>query len=814
VLKQKLMRTNKYLCIHGHFYQPPRENAWLETVELQDSAQPFHDWNERINFECYAPNRAARILNAQHDIVKIQNNYSHISFNFGPTLFYWMKQQDPETYHHIIAADKRAQEKYDGHGSAIAQVHGHLIMPLCNERDKITQVVWGIKDFEEHFGRKPEGMWLAETAVDVASLEVMAAYDIKFTILAPRQAKSVKRIDDAAWNDVSGDRIDPRRPYRCFLPSGKSIVIFFYDGNIAQDVAFKGLLNNGRTFAERLISTADNNSDPQLINIATDGESYGHHHRYGEMALADCLEYIEVNNLATLTTYGQYLEKFPPTWEVKIFENSSWSCAHGVERWRSNCGCNSGRAGWNQEWRAPLRGALDWLRDKLIKVFETEGSLLLEDPWAARNDYIEVINNRDTAVIDQFMKKHSKKKLSKADLTNCLRLLEMQRNAMLMYTSCGWFFDEISGIETNQILQYALRAIEYCEQLTGRNYEADLIRLLKNAPSNVMEDGADNFKKNVLPDRVGLTRAGMHFAVAALFEEHPDEMSLFNYTAQSDYIRKEGVGTHKLIVGRSVMKSKITLSEKKFQYAVLYLGQQSLIGYIRPDMTEKQFLQMETDLFRTFHSNNLGEVIAAMPQHFGTESYSFDHLFRDERRKILKLITKRNMRNAETAFREIYDDNYQLMASMASSGIPIPKAYQNVVQFIVNADMHRFFTQDELNIKQLKRLCQEIKKWKITLSNEDSFALAASERIYYEIQKTEFVDHPVAHIENLTALLQILKDMNIKPNIWKSQNMFFPMIKGYLKGTWVFSSPELEAAYLALGKLLEINCEAKTMRVQ
>jgi alpha-amylase/alpha-mannosidase (GH57 family) len=197
------MRTNKYLCIHGHFYQPPRENAWLETVELQDTAQPFHDWNERINFECYAPNRAARILNPQHEIIKIQNNYSHISFNFGPTLFYWMKQQDPETYAYIIAADKRALEKYDGHGSAIAQVHGHLIMPLCNERDRITQVKWGIKDFEEHFKRKPEGMWLAETAVDIPTLEVLADHDIKFTILAPRQGKSVKRIEDAAWNGLT-----------------------------------------------------------------------------------------------------------------------------------------------------------------------------------------------------------------------------------------------------------------------------------------------------------------------------------------------------------------------------------------------------------------------------------------------------------------------------------------------------------------------------------------------------------------------------------------------------------------------------------
>lgn len=807
------MSSNKYLCIHGHFYQPPRENAWLEAVELQESAQPFHDWNERINFECYAPNRAARILNSNKEINKIQNNYSHISFNFGPTLLYWMKEKDKITYEQIVAADKRAQEKYSGHGSAIAQAHGHLILPLCNERDKETQVKWGIRDFEQHFGRKPEGMWLAETAVDTASLEVLAENGIKFTLLAPRQAKSIKKINDNKWSDVSGDRVDPRRPYRCYLPSGKSIDLFFYDGNIAQDVAFKGLLNNGKAFAKRLVSTVDDNDEPQLIHIATDGESYGHHHRYGEMALADCLNHIEVNNMATLTTYGEYLEKFPPTWEVKIFDNSSWSCVHGVERWKSNCGCNSGRAGWHQEWRGPLRGAFDWLREKLITVFEKEGSKYLKNPWEARNEYIDVINDRDRSVVDAFMKRHAKKKLNKADLTSALRLLEMQRNAMLMYTSCGWFFDEISGLETNQILQYALRAIEYCNQLTGKNFEEDFIRLLKNAPSNVLKDGAESFKKNVIPNRVGLTRAGMHFAVAALFDDNPEEMKLFNYTAESNYIKKEGIGSHKLIVGKAVMKSRITLSEKKFQYAVLYLGQQSLIGYIRRDLTDAAFNKMEEELFRTFNGNNLGEVIAAMPQHFGTDSYSFDHLFRDERRKILKQITKRNMRSAELSFREIYDDNYQLMSSMLNSQIPIPKAYKNVVQFIVNADMHRFFTMDNLDIDKLQRLAKEIDKWKITLGNEDSFALAASERIYYEIQKTEFVKDPVDHVNKITELLQILKDMKVDPNIWKSQNLFFPMIKGYLKGTWVFSSPELEEAYLKLSKLLEINSETKGMEV-
>ena len=805
---------NKFLCIHGHYYQPPRENAWLEIVELQDSAQPFHDWNERINFECYAPNRAARILDDVGNIIKIQNNYSHISFNFGPTLLYWMKRQDKVTYDQIIAADKRAQEKYSGHGSAIAQAHSHLILPLCNEKDKETQVIWGIKDFENHFDRKPEGMWLAETAADIASLEVLAANGIKFTILAPRQAKAVKPIHDSDWMDVSGTRVDPRRPYLCNLPSGNSIVLFFYDGNVAQDVAFKGLLDNGKDFAKRLASTADDNDVPQLIHIATDGESYGHHHRHGEMALADCVNYVEEEKLAILTNYGEYLEKFPPEWEAQIFENSSWSCVHGIERWRSDCGCNSGHPTFKQGWRGPLRYAFDWLRDNLIQIFEREAGILLKDPWAARNDYIDVINDRSPEMIEQFFAKHSKEKMSKAQVTHALRLLEMQRNAMLMYTSCGWFFDEISGIETNQILQYALRAIDYAKQLEQGDFEEDFINRLENAPSNIYKNGAVSFRKHVIPGRLGLTRAGMHFAVASLFEQKAQEsMSFFNYEAISKYERRGDAGSQKVVIGKTIMKSKITLSEKPFHFAVLYLGQQSLIGYISRDMKDETFKEMENELFDTFDSHNLGDVIGVMQKYFGSESYSFDHLFRDERRKILKHITGRNLRSAENSFRDIYNDNYQLMSSMLSSGIPIPKSYKNLVQFVVNADLHRFFTKDEIDISRLQKLIDELDKWQIQLSNEESFALAASERIFWEISKLEHMINPMDHINKLSHILESLKKVNIKLDIWKSQNLYFPMIKGYIKGDWVFASKEIEEAYVSLGKMLNIEFNRQPVQV-
>ncbi|HSE98835.1 MAG TPA: DUF3536 domain-containing protein, partial [Blastocatellia bacterium] len=451
---------NRYMCIHGHFYQPPRENAWLEEVELQDSAYPYHDWNERITAECYSPNAASRILDADRRIVDIVNNYSKISFNFGPTLLAWMKRHTPEVHQAIIDADRESRERFSGHGSALAQVYNHMIMPLANLKDKHTQVIWGIRDFEYRFGRSPEGMWLAETAVDIETLEVLAEHEIAFTILAPRQAGRTRRIGGRRWKDVKDARIDPRMSYLCRLPSGRTIKLFFYDGPISQDIAFGGLLNSGETFANRLLGAFVEGEQPQLVHIATDGETYGHHHRFGDMALTYCLHHVEANNLAKITVYGEYLEMFPPAYEVEIIENTSWSCAHGVERWRENCGCNTGREGWTQAWRSPLRSALDWLRDQIASIYEKEIARFFRDPWKARNDYIDIILDRGLENVARFFSNNATRDLSKEDEVRIFRLLEMQRHAMLMFTSCGWFFDEISGIETTQVLSYAARAIQ------------------------------------------------------------------------------------------------------------------------------------------------------------------------------------------------------------------------------------------------------------------------------------------------------------------------------------------------------------------
>ena len=476
--------TERYLCVHGHFYQPPRQNPWFEAIEAEASAAPFHDWNERIKAECYAPNAGARIVDGEGRILEICNNYAHLSYNFGPTLLAWLENADPTTYQQILHADRQSRTAHDGHGNAIAQAYNHIIMPLANRRDKVTQVVWGINDFQWRFGRAPEGMWLPETAVDLETLDILAAHGIRFTILSPFQAGRVHTSDESAWTDVSGGQIDPSRPYRCLLPSGREIALFFYDAPVAKAIAFDGVLARGEMLIERLIGGFHEERDhSQLVHVATDGETYGHHHRFGEMALAYALSTIERKRLATLTNYGEYLSRFPAKHIVEIIDNTSWSCAHGVERWLSDCGCQTGgKPGWHQRWRKPLRDSLDWLRDHLAHLFEGEAGKLLSDPWAARDAYMAVILDRSPASVERFFQAQARRRLSDVEVVQALKLLEMQRHALLMYTSCAWFFAEISGIETVQTLAYAARAIQLAHEVAGSELEPSFLERLAEAP--------------------------------------------------------------------------------------------------------------------------------------------------------------------------------------------------------------------------------------------------------------------------------------------------------------------------------------------
>jgi alpha-amylase/alpha-mannosidase (GH57 family) len=489
---------SNFVCIHGHFYQPPRENPFTGKVPEQPSAAPWHDWNERITEESYAANANARILDGNGEVARTISTYQSISFDFGPTLLSWLEGADPETYRAIIDADAGSARRFGGHGSAMAQAYNHTILPLSNQRDKVTQVRWGIADFEHRFGRRPAGMWLPETAVDTESLDILAREGVRFTVLSPYQAASVEGID-GSWSEVDGGKIDTRVPYLVDLGERRSIVVFFYDGPLSREIAFDGLLNDGKTLAHRLLSAVGEPAEsPRLGHVATDGETYGHHHRHGEMALAVALETIDADPEARLTNYPEFLTLAPPTLRAAIVEDSSWSCAHGVERWRADCGCHTGREPTgHQRWRGPLRSALDWVRDELIGPFESIGAELLEDPWQARDDYVSVVLG---GPVEDFLDVHARPGLDTAQRARAIGLLEIQEHAMLMYTSCGWFFDDISGLEAVFVLRHAGRVCELARQVLGVELEPELMARLEAAPSNLEGvDGRVVYEREVSP---------------------------------------------------------------------------------------------------------------------------------------------------------------------------------------------------------------------------------------------------------------------------------------------------------------------------
>lgn len=765
---------NRYVCIHAHFYQPPRENPWLEAIELQDSAYPYHDWNERISAECYMPNTSSRILDGSRKIIDIVNNYSRLSFNFGPTLMSWIKRKEPELYAAIIEADRKSRELFSGHGSAIAQVYNHMIMPLANERDKKTQVVWGKRDFESHFGRPPEGMWLAETAVDIKTLETLAENEIKFTILAPHQAKKVRKIGDKNWRDAK-DGFDPRRPYLCRLPSGKTINIFFYDGPISHEIAFGDLLKNGENFANALVGAFQEDGQDQLVHIATDGETYGHHHRFGDMALAFCLHKIESGNLAAITNYGQYLERHPTTHEAEIFENSSWSCVHGVERWRDNCGCSTGmHHGWQQGWREPLRGAMDWLRDNLAEVYESQMSLFMADPWKARDDYINVMLERSPDNVAGFLQGHSGRDLSEEEKVKALKLLEMQRHAMLMYTSCGWFFDEISDIETVQIMRYASRAMQLAKDVSGVDLEHAYMEILKRAPSNIRVnvDGAHIYEMFIVPSKIDLLRVGAHFAISSLFEKYPETIKIYSYTSRCGSCERVDMGRQKLSLGSAYLRSDIVEDENKISFAVVHLGDQNLFGGVREYLGDEQYDAMQSEIKDAFSKGNVTDVISLIDKHFVTHNYSLWHLFKDEQRKILKEIMAPTLKDLDVGFRRIFENNYPILQVINELKMPAPRELALAAEFILNEDLRSLLEAEEPDFAGLQKTVDEIKRWFVNL---DSAMLSYVAGRSFKNLMTRLSQTPdnTDLMNSVNKLFDVLNGLPLDMNLWKAQNIYF-----------------------------------------
>ncbi|RUT06656.1 glycoside hydrolase [Dulcicalothrix desertica PCC 7102] len=681
-----------YVAVHGHFYQPPRENPYLDAIERQSGAAPFHDWNERIHHECYRPNAFARVLNDRGEVVGIINNYEYLSFNIGATLMSWLEKHDVEVYQRILEADKKSSVRLNGHGNAIAQVYNHIIMPLANERDKYTQIRWGKADFKARFGRDPEGMWLAEAAVDYPTIEALIAEGIKFIVLAPSQAQRCRLIPthdnpNTEWQEVGGSQIDPTRPYRCYLKGERKqdfIDIFFYDGPISRDMGFSDVVYNSSHFAGRIgAAVRGDHRSSQLISVATDGETFGHHKGGTEKTLAFAFIGEFPHRGWTVTNFAHYLSLSQPTMEVELKPITAWSCAHGVDRWQEDCGCG-GAPGWHLKWRRPLRDALNWLRDELIKVYEDYGRKLFTDPWLARDEYVAVISDRSQENINRFLSRHQNHKLTKEEQVDALRLLEMQRHSLLMFTSCGWFFEELSRPEGTQILRYAARALELAGDVAGVQLEHKFVKRLNGAPSNIelFGHGAEVYRQLVITAQVNFRQVAAQYAISSLFNKQSQyqnsnyQKHIYCYTVSEQDLELQRMGAMTLAVGHLNLVSEITWESEHLEFAVLHLGGWDFHCCIQPFEGRRTHSNLKEKLFNGLQSASAANTILVMTQLFGDGAYNLQNLFAEERHRIMRLLSQETLSRLDQLYTQTYRDNYGILMAFHRDGLPAPQELQ------------------------------------------------------------------------------------------------------------------------------------------
>ncbi|MBI5558064.1 MAG: DUF3536 domain-containing protein [Deltaproteobacteria bacterium] len=793
-----------YICIHGHFYQPPRENPWLERIEVQDSAYPYHDWNARVHAECYAPNAVSRILDSNSRITGIVNNYEHISFNFGPTLLAWIEQNDPDIYRKIIQADRISAEKHGGHGNAIAQPYNHMIMPLANRRDKITQVVWGIEFFRKHFGRAPEGMWLPETAVDLETLEILADNGIDFTILSPRQAGRVRSLKQTNWKEVGDGSIDTTMPYLVRLPCGGTIAVYFYNGEIAHDLAFGGLLQSAETFEKRLFQALPaGGTRPPLVTVATDGETYGHHHRFGDMALAFALDQVTKKPDIGLTNYGEYLSLFATSHEVEIVEKSSWSCVHGVERWRGDCGCRAGGNGdWNQQWRRPLRESFDWLRYELIRIHDRNAAALLKHPWQARDEYIDVLMDRSEEVKTAFLERHGAKALSARERSLALQLLEMQRNAMLMYTSCGWFFDEVSGLEAVQVLSYAGRAIELAERCTGQQLEEKFMERLAKAKSNIdgMGSGADVYRKFALAAKAHLREVAIHFAISSFFENYQQKNTLGCYTIELKEYEKQLHDRTVAAVGMLHARSSITEEEGSFVFAALQQEPHDYYCTVKecPAADENFcYTELAETFFAGLKEKGPGAALKVIDHYLGQDRYTIKDLFKDEQEELLNIVLDGELEYVGKTLESVYGKTSFLTALLEECGHRIPAPFTVAAEVTLKRKLVKALESRKTTTETMRMLLDEMKRWRIHLDNE-WLERALRDSLEKEMAGVK-LDPQITNLKQINAKLSILYLFPVRINLWQVQNVYFDL----LQGLYPLKKNQAEAGDLDAGKWLD-----------
>jgi alpha-amylase/alpha-mannosidase (GH57 family) len=778
-----------WICIHGHFYQPPRDNPWLDEIEPQPSAAPYRDWNERITAECYRPNSAARVLDKAGKISEISDNYQRISFNFGPTLLDYLHHRAPDVHDAIVAADRASINRFSGHGSALAQAHSHLILPLCSPRDRQTQIRWGAADFEHRFGRRPEGMWLPECAVDTATLEALVDEGITFTVLAPRQADAV-RAPGGSWQRRD---VDTRRGYRCPLPSGRSIDLFFYDGAAAQAVAFEHLLRDGRDLARRLMSLPPIDGDtPSLSHIATDGESYGHHHRFGEMALAVALSAIEGDSRFRLTNYAEMRALVPPTWEVRIVEPSSWSCAHGVSRWCDDCGCNTGAPGVHQRWRRPLREALDWLRDRCHATIDAMGAELFEDPWRARNSYIAVLLGEGSqSAQEQFFAKELRSPSAKTEDSpgevrkRALAVMELGRAAMLMFTSCGWFFDDISGIETVQVMRYAARAIELQQRLTGEDLESQFRDRLALAPGNhtgrpEIANGEAIWRSQISNQRLDLVRIARHVAVATVVA---DDTGATPFGVASEIVARRELreGELQLVSGTIRLRSRWLDDPLETHFACLRRGSQVVGRLGSTDSLAPVIRELGRWLDRP------DAALAMMTAHAGIE-LDLGCLLPIATAWIEDVFAA-PIAELDTTIYELHDRNLALAHWLVRQNAAPPPVLAAVTRLALRRRLIGAIKADPLDVATAETCLEQAGKLGVSLDTAE-IALAAAQGMTREVESAwklldlstassdeEAVYAATAALERAARIGETVRAMKTPLDLWQVQNLTLRLLR-------------------------------------
>lgn len=826
-----------YITVHGHFYQPPRENPYLNAIERQESAAPFHNWNQRICHECYRPNAFARVNSSEGKLVRIVNNYEYFSFNIGATLLSWLEQYDRLTYERILEADRNSAKRLNGHGNAIAQVYNHIIMPLANRRDKLTQIRWGKADFASRFGRETEGMWLAETAIDYETLDCLISEGIKFVILAPSQALRCRPLGDSVWQEVSGAQIDPTRPYRCFSPnSNQYLDVFFYDGPISRDMGFGDLLSSSYNFAARLgQAIKGDRHSAQLISVATDGETFGHHKHFTEKALAYAFTAEFPRRGWQVTNFAHYLSLYPPTWEVELKPVTAWSCAHGVDRWQDDCGCGTEVGGG--KWRKPLRESLNWLRDRLAEIYEQQGSKYFRHPWAARDAYIHVLNHSLRAESEttesawqRFWQDHGlnfgRQHPGKVR-TTALMLLEMQRHALLMFTSCGWFFEEISRPEGVQILRYAARAIELATEVSGVNLEHQMIKFLEAAPSREpsLINGAEVYRQLVLTAKISLKQVAAHYGISSLFAAYDKTEQLYCYVIEQQDYQLQRLGDLALAVGHIQITSTITQESVELVLAVFHLGGYDFHCCIQNFTSRREYEQTKQALFASLEEASAARVVLTMAQAFGHEHFSLAHLFAEERHRILHLLSTETLTRLDQLYAQVYRDNFGILAAFRRDRLPVPPELQVAAEITLKqrlmVELRRLDQGEHLPLLELEAVIMEAEQLGCSLVDRQAAEILESVvcRLLTRLFQCQFTaeiesdmpsqvhsfecslgDRQADYICELERVIELADRLHLKLNLDRAQEIYWYQLHHLM--------PDSRSQLKALGEKIGIEVQS------